>query len=774
MRPITSPRWFWLAVLALPVSALLSPFAPSEVQLPGTQPLQVGTLQAANQCDNCHGGFDPISEPDRPWRGSLMSHAGRDPLFWATLAIAEQDFPQSGDLCLRCHAPRGWIEGRSTATNGSGLVAADADGVECAICHQLVNPDGQEHAGVQIAPFVANDGGTPPHGYHGSGMMVLAGGNARYGPYYTSAARHAFQGSRFHRDSALCGTCHDVSNPVTGDLAHNNGAQLPLPPGSFSGVPGAPVTSKAAFLNQPYRYGVVERTFSEHQASAFAQLRVRDYGTLPADLQRGILATARTQALLAGQQGDHADGAPRVFSCQTCHMLPVVGRGASQNNAPVRTDIGTHDLTGGSTWMPDLIRWADQNNRLRLGGGLTTVQRTALDAGKQRARANLQLAAALDVRGDELRVVNLTGHKLITGYPEGRRMWLRIRWRDRLGNVLHTDGAYGPLAVQVNGTPFQVETLLDPASPRLRLYHAEYGMTQQWAAQLLALGWSPTLPLEYDRTTGAVAYTLGQLAAQAPGTDHHSFHFVLNSTVLRDTRIPPYGMAYDAARERNILPVPGNQYGAPGPGSMFDYFDRVSLVPPPGALRADIELLYQSTSWEYVQFLLLANNRQDPFLANVGQDLFDGWRATGMSPPEVMATTRWCGLPGTGEDMVLRSAVDAAGHDTTCLKTATAGQTVRFELTSPAGGLAGELAVFAFELYAANGTPPLPTLPGLQLDRIDGQVVVLQLPAVGTTTSLRVPPGMAGTVLRTQGIAISTRAQNRTYATTAAHDIELR
>jgi hypothetical protein len=42
-----------------------------------------------------------------------------------------------------------------------------------------------------------------------------------------------------------------VSNPAVGDLAHNNGAQLPLAPGSFSGVPGAPVTEKAAFKNFP-------------------------------------------------------------------------------------------------------------------------------------------------------------------------------------------------------------------------------------------------------------------------------------------------------------------------------------------------------------------------------------------------------------------------------------------------------------------------------------------------------------------------------------------
>jgi hypothetical protein len=50
--------------------------------------------------------------------------------------------------------------------------------------------------------------------------------------------------------------------------------------------------------------------------------------------------------------------------------------------------------------------------------------------------------------------VNPTGHKPISGYPEGRRMWLNIVWKDAGGDILREDGAYGPLALalDVNGT----------------------------------------------------------------------------------------------------------------------------------------------------------------------------------------------------------------------------------------------------------------------------------------------------------------------------------
>lgn len=755
----------WLQLEPLPV-------VPTDVQLPGTQPLEVGTLPLPTQCDNCHGGFDAITEPDRPWRGSMMAQAGRDPLFWATMAVAEQDFPGSGDLCLRCHAPRGWIEGRSSPTNGSALTSGDEYGVECAVCHKVVDPDQGEHAGVQNPPYVANDGGTPPVGYYGSGMMVLSGGNTRLGPYANPASPHASLQSLFHRASEQCGTCHDVSNPVVGDLAHDNGSEVPLAPGTFSGVPGSPVAGKAAFNNFPYAYGVVERTFSEHQASAFATLRVQDYATLPPELQRGILATARQQALLAGTQGNHEDGATRYFSCQTCHMLPIVGKGAAQNSAPVRTDIGRHDLNGGNTWVPSLIAWADQHNALPIGGGMSAGDLAALGVGAARARMLLRQSAALDVDVDTLRVVNLTGHKLITGYPDGRRMWLRVNWYDRAGNVVRTDGEYGTLNVTVQGAPFAVETLLQPNDPNLHVYHARFGLTQQWASQLLGLGVAASLPLEYDRATGAVATTLGQLAAQPAGTKHESFRFVLGNTVIADTRIPPYGMQHDTALARNTRPVPATLFGDPGPGGTYRHYDEIALAPPAGAVRARFELLYQTTSWEYVQFLLLANDGTDPFLGATGQDLFDGWRATGMSSPETMATTAWCRLPGTGDDLRLDSGVAGQALDRNCAKTVTGGQTARFRLHSPGGTLAGEIVAFVFEIYPAAGPMPAELLPGLQLDRADYLVPVV-LAAAGNQLDIPIPPGYGGSIVRAQGLAISQLTLSGFLGTSAAHDVAL-
>ena len=213
---------------------------PTEVQQPGTQPGQVANLESPDKCDNCHGGYNTTHEPAHNWRGSMMAQATRDPIFWATMAVAEQDFDGAGDLCLRCHTPEGWLGGRSTPTDGSALAAGDADGVSCDTCHKLTNPNNSEHLGLQVSPFLAYDEKTPATGYYGSGMYAMWGGSEKLGPYASTNARHQFLPSSFHRQSELCGTCHDVSNPVTGDLAHGNGAQIPLAPGTFSGTPGSP------------------------------------------------------------------------------------------------------------------------------------------------------------------------------------------------------------------------------------------------------------------------------------------------------------------------------------------------------------------------------------------------------------------------------------------------------------------------------------------------------------------------------------------------------
>jgi hypothetical protein len=75
--------------------------------------------------------------------------------------------------------------------------------------------------------------------------------------------------------------------------------------------------------------------------------------------------------------------------------------------------------------MPDVMQYMNDAGTLQFGGILSKDESDSMKAGALRAKGNLENAATLSVIGNTVRVVNLTGHKLISGYPEGRRTWRR-------------------------------------------------------------------------------------------------------------------------------------------------------------------------------------------------------------------------------------------------------------------------------------------------------------------------------------------------------------
>jgi hypothetical protein len=254
-------------------------------------------------------------------------------------------------------------------------------------------------------------------------------------------------------------------------------------------------------------------------------------------------------------------------------------------------------------------------------------------------------------------------------------MWLNIKWYDATGAVIAEDGKYGPIGVTIpnpaGGPDVEVESIVDLDNPNLIIYEAHYAMTKEWAETLIspAVGKPADFALSYNRMAGltdVADYTLEQLAGQDSGTYHETFHFVLNNKVPTDNRIPPYGMRYDEAKKRNALPSPESQYGDPGPGGVYNYWDEIDLNPPAGATYATIDLLYQGTSWEYIQFLANNNKGDNAFLGMEGQNMLEAWINAEvvhgnpdvpeanivngdrkMVPPIVMKSTTW-GTPPVG------------------------------------------------------------------------------------------------------------------------------
>jgi hypothetical protein len=234
------------------------------VFMPGTQPGEAGNAETPDKCDNCHGGYSLGVEPAFNWRGSMMAQAARDPLWLACLTTALQDSiwatgnPNAGDICIRCHSPVGWLEGRSDPTNTAALTSTDFDGVQCDFCHRMIDPlaelrqpdvpEDTDPTAISLAeeayqrdiavlltlalfngttPFLDSvtslptyygDGGLPNYVENAGGQYFVDPGNAKSGPFWDADARHQVFYSRYHKSERFCSTCHDVSNPILASL----------------------------------------------------------------------------------------------------------------------------------------------------------------------------------------------------------------------------------------------------------------------------------------------------------------------------------------------------------------------------------------------------------------------------------------------------------------------------------------------------------------------------------------------------------------------------
>jgi len=505
---------------------------------PGTQPFEIGILNPPEACAVCHSNYgEPDVEPYKNWSGSMMAQASLDPLFKANMVIANQDAPDSGDLCLRCHLYRGWSRGRSVPTDGSAMLPTDESGVACDLCHRLVDPifDPAENPAedediLAALSFPAND--------FGNGMATIDPTGARRGPFVNANTGHPVLVSPFHREAALCGTCHNVSNPAFEKDGNGN-----YMPNAFD----APATDFS-----PHTLLPVERTYSEWFYSEY-------------NSPGGVYAP---------QFGGNADF---VATCQDCHMRDVTGHGANPDyGPPVRDDLPLHDMTGGSTWLAGLLSTLFPGQ----------VDDAAMQAGITRSRYMLQNAADLAVvqEGSELKVTvtNNCGHKLPTGYPEGRRIWINVKFFDGTNSLIYESGAYDP------------DTGVLSHDLQAKIYDVEPGISPDLAA-ILGMPSGP------------------------------SFHFVLNNKVYKDNRIPPRGFTNAAFADFGGAPV---DYVYPD----GQYWDDTYYSIPPATASMQVTLYYQSTSKEFVEFL-----RDENSTNTVGQEMYDLWNDNGKCPPTVMA-----------------------------------------------------------------------------------------------------------------------------------------
>ncbi len=555
-----------VSILAL--AAIAGVALSGDLTLGGTQPPLTFPIEDPITCSACHGDFNTLSNHEQwpTWAGSMMANAGRDPLFWAALDVANNDLEGAGDFCLRCHAPAAWLAGRfeppDGSTDGCSLIGnldqqnSDFSGISCPFCHRMqVNddpPPGEDSVYYENGKYWIDDGDCP-----GPGSEPCRRGPYDYtGPGGGNPPPHEWAFSSYHVDSDICGNCHNVSSPAL-NLIDENGAD--------TGIPFP-----------------IERTFKEWQ------------------------------------QSDFAPGGGSEQTCQGCHMEDAEGDpiyACLQQSNNRAGELATHRLAGGNTWIPAVLQGeypalgrADEFDATIAWAQDMLQNRSATVEVESLGGSTLGGALAAGVR-----ITNLTGHKLPTGYPEGRRMWLQLTARDGNSEVVFESGAYDAATGELT------------EDTQAKIYHVEPGI------------WDLNGTGECDVEDGG---------------GNPLFHFVLNNCIVVDNRIPPLGFTGGADLETRPVGY-GYPETSPGSGVLVNYdVTRYDIPVPedaPDPITVEATLFFQTASKEYVEFLrdqAVAGGFPDDCLPRTagtptqsrGELLYDMWALYDRSPPVDMGS----------------------------------------------------------------------------------------------------------------------------------------
>ena len=529
-------------IIAIAATNATIPTTVHDFEHAGSQPLEFQEIIIdSQQCWFCHGLYESPVEPHSRWSASMKGQSARDPLFWGALTIANQDASYSGEFCIRCHAPGGWISGHSLPPDGTALVGKDFDGVSCNLCHRMVDPiftSGESPA--DDADILANLSQLPTD--LGNGQFVIDPLDRRRGPLDLTSdfTFHEWRRAAFQESKAeFCGTCHDVSNPTLSKMP--NGTYRPNT-----------LDARHPTGNRQDMFPL-DRTYSEWENSSFAQ--------------GGI------------DMGGRFGGEEHVVStCQECHMPSATGYVASPYLCEERAAMPQHLFNGSNTWVLRAVRNLYSDDATYL------TSETVADS-ISRAQGMLAAASDLEVTKEnsqlKVRITNQSGHKLPTGYHEGRRMWINVKYFDASHAMIAESGAFDP----------QTSTL-------------SAGDTKV-----------------YENVQGMDAF-MATLTGNAPGAGNHH---ILNNVVLKDNRIPPRGFTNSGFAAVNASPV-GATY-ADG-----QYWDDTNFTIPHNARTVEVRVMFQHTAKEFVDFLA-AENTTDATGFVVQQQ----WQNTGKSAPVQMS-----------------------------------------------------------------------------------------------------------------------------------------
>ena len=369
------------------------------IVLPHTMPVQAASKSKAkdefhtsDRCVACHNGLKTPQGEDvsigKQWRASIMANSSRDPYWQASVRRESIDHAESSaavqDECSNCHMPAQ---------------------------HLIDKAEGRQSSVFTRFPL-----------------------NSKR------------KDDSFAEDGVSCSVCHQIESNGLGTQQTFNG--------------NVAVSSAADRNNRP-EYGPFlvdtgHQTVMRSSTAGFIPQQaahIRDAGLC------GSCHTLYTVARGAGGKPVgrlpeqmpylewlHSDYRTKQ-TCQQCHMPEVSGAvPVTALYGPKREGMHRHVFVGGNFLMEQML--ADHSKELDVAAQpdelAAAIIRTAEFARTQTARVSLHdIAKTADGLAFNVKVENLTGHKLPTAYPS-RRVWLHVTVRDSTGHTVFESGALNP------------------------------------------------------------------------------------------------------------------------------------------------------------------------------------------------------------------------------------------------------------------------------------------------------------------------------------------
>ncbi|MHC1742078.1 MAG: fibronectin type III domain-containing protein [Syntrophobacteraceae bacterium] len=556
----------------------------------------------------------------------------------------------AGNLCFRCHSPNGWLSGRfdpklGAAADGSDIIqsivlSTDNEGVQCEQCHRAVgavtmqrldlNPADPvwnmlsglydwPHAGNPFpqGPTFGNPFGDATLQYH-DGMSYGAkyGGNVELS--FSDSPLSGFYTGQTYGTYPFWFTGFIQPPPPGMPSTNDLGDVLAWnPDGSLSFVFEAGVTPDALWGAVSPEHSTRENLFVKSPEFCGSchdvTVPVQDHG-MPE--QRTYTEWKYSQFSANGTR------------CQDCHMPtmkheftdnalvsfnvdPTVGGWypyARDRNAYGGTAF--HKFAGANRDLPKVMKVLYPEIDLEVIGaptghdpvvfpGMLTDRGPMFDRHIRNTHISLRDAVSAQITSGPtettpgmyqvtVRVTNNAGHKVPSGYPDGRRMWISLVVKDPVQNVVYRSGHY------------------DPATAQLYNDATMAGLTRALSTQIDATTGNKVMI--YERKTGT---------ANGDGTFNMSFS-LLNEQILFDNRIPPAGFTYAdySVNGAKFMTYTGTESAAvPSEiasrypeGQNWDEVTYTFNAPPGSVLSARAEVLHQTLPREFMEHLKISLN----------------------------------------------------------------------------------------------------------------------------------------------------------------------